>query len=209
MIDEFKNEVINPTNLPEIREIDFNPIPEQYLLVMFISTGIFFSILAIGAGVLMYFFPNIHDHLITISIVWVSLLLFIAALKVVQFRKMGYIVREKDIIFKRGVISIKRTIVPYNRVQHVMINEGVIMRFYKLASLKIFTAGGSKSDLSINGLNVERAFQIKDFITRDIKDNPLHQLESEVITNDYLNQEADLKSVDDNRITSNENSPIS
>jgi membrane protein YdbS with pleckstrin-like domain len=180
-MNEFKNDVVNQIDLPEIKELDFKPIPETYLLVMFIATGIFFSLLAIGIGVLIYFSPEFQTYSIQLSTVWLSLLLLSVFLKFIQFKKMGYIVREKDIIFRRGVLAINSTIVPFNRVQHVMINEGVIMRMYGLASIKIFTAGGSKSDLSINGLRVQDAMEIKDFITRDIKENPLVKLESTIL----------------------------
>lgn len=179
---EFKNEVIGQIDFPEIKELDFQSIPQSYLKVMFIATGIFFAIIAIGMGAFFYFLPEPQSYLLQSTIGWAFLFLLTIFLKYIQFKKMGYIVREKDIIFRRGVVAIKSTIVPYNRVQHVMINEGVIMRLYGLASLKIFTAGGSKSDLSINGLKVENAMEIKDFITRDIKENPLQELEKNVLS---------------------------
>lgn len=179
---EFKNEVVKQMDFPEINELDFQSIPDSYLKVMYIATGIFFAVVAIGMGAFFYFLPESQIYLLQSIIGWAFLLLLTIFLKYIQFKKMGYIVREKDIIFRRGVLAINSTIVPYNRVQHVMINEGVIMRLYGLASLKIFTAGGSKSDLSIIGLKVENAMEIKDFITRDIKENPLQELEKNVLS---------------------------
>ena len=53
-------------------------------------------------------------------------------------------------------------------MQHCEITEGPIQKMFELASIKIFTAGGSSSDLAIPGLHREEAYKLKEFITRNI-----------------------------------------
>ena len=60
--------------------------------------------------------------------------------------------------------------VPFSRIQHVEIDEGMFSRFFKLASLSVYTAGDSSDDLEIKGLSKEQALQIKEFISGKINE---------------------------------------
>jgi len=77
-------------------------------------------------------------------------------------------VREKDIIYRRGILATTITIVPFNRIQHIAVNEGMFSRLYGLASLEIYTAGGNNSDLTINGIERKKAYKIKEFLINNI-----------------------------------------
>jgi membrane protein YdbS with pleckstrin-like domain len=75
-----------------------------------------------------------------------------------------YALRKHDVIYTSGWIIRNTTVLPFNRVQHVEIKHGPIDRMFGLSSLKIFTAGGSQSDMVIPGLERERAQRIKELI---------------------------------------------
>ena len=64
----------------------------------------------------------------------------------------------------RGLIWYSSTVIPFNRVQHCEISQGPIERLFKLSELKIFTAGGASSDMSVPGLNPETAHRLKEYI---------------------------------------------
>ncbi len=81
----------------------------------------------------------------------------------------GVALREKDIIFKKGLFWRQSTLLPFNRVQHIEIHRNPFERKLGLSSLKIFTAGGSGVDLQISGLENERAEKIKQFILEKTK----------------------------------------
>ena len=78
--------------------------------------------------------------------------------------------REHDVVFQSGVISQTTTIVTNNRVQHVALHQGVLSRMYGLASIELFTAGGSTSDLKIKGLRLEDAMKIKESVSLKINE---------------------------------------
>jgi membrane protein YdbS with pleckstrin-like domain len=80
-------------------------------------------------------------------------------------------VRENDISFKKGIITFKLTTVPFNRIQHVEVNQGVLAKLFKLSSLKLFTAGGNASDLSIYGLPQDVAQNLKAFLSEKISEH--------------------------------------
>lgn len=78
---------------------------------------------------------------------------------------MGYAIRNRDILFKKGWLWKSNTMIPFNRVQHCEVNQNPIERYFGLAKLKVFTAGGTSSDLSISGLTPAKAEQLKHYIT--------------------------------------------
>ena len=86
------------------------------------------------------------------------------ALTYIAFKKKKYALREKDIIYQSGYFWRKFTVLPFSRVQHAEVQQGPIERLFELSRLKIYTAGGSSSDLSIAGLPLNTAQNIKHYI---------------------------------------------
>ena len=86
----------------------------------------------------------------------------------IAFKKRGYAIREKDFIYRSGVLATTTTIVPFNRIQHIAVNEGVFSRMYGLAALEIYTAGGSSSDLTISGIERDKAISIKEYLMNNV-----------------------------------------
>ena len=71
--------------------------------------------------------------------------------------RRGYVVRDKDLVYKAGVLWRSVKAVPYNRVQHAETASGPLDRRYGLARLTVFTAGGSGGDLRVDGLSSDVA----------------------------------------------------
>jgi membrane protein YdbS with pleckstrin-like domain len=61
--------------------------------------------------------------------------------------------------------------VPISRIQHIEESRSWLARKLNLATLKIFTAGESGSDLKIDGLPHEEAKQINDFLSTRVNAN--------------------------------------
>jgi len=58
----------------------------------------------------------------------------------IRWKRWRYNVGENGIDMQRGIIIIKRTVVPINRVQHVDTKQGPIYRKYGLSSISLSTA---------------------------------------------------------------------
>jgi hypothetical protein len=101
----------------------------------------------------------------------VLIMLFSSVVSVLGFPRKGYLVREQDISFQRGLITYKLTTVPFNRIQHVEVNQGILAKIFKLSSVKLYTAGGSASDISIPGLPVSDAQRLKAFLSDKISEH--------------------------------------
>lgn len=57
-------------------------------------------------------------------------------------KTVQYHLNETEVSWKRGVWFHTTGIVPYNRITDISINQGPIMRLFKISHLKIQTAGG-------------------------------------------------------------------
>ena len=80
--------------------------------------------------------------------------------------RRGFVVRDKDIVCRGGVVWHKVTAIPFNRIQHVETSSTPLDRRFGLAALQIFTAGGSGADLRIEGLEAGLAERLRAHILK-------------------------------------------
>ena len=88
--------------------------------------------------------------------------------------KKGYAVRDKDIVYKSGVFWRTVTAIPFNRIQHVEKSSTPLDRRFQLATLQLFTAGGSGGDLKIHGLSAKTAEKLRTFILNKVGSSVEH-----------------------------------
>jgi membrane protein YdbS with pleckstrin-like domain len=60
----------------------------------------------------------------------------------VRWRRWRYEVRDDEIDLRAGLWTIKRTLVPIRRVQHVDTETTLLQTFYDLATVRFYTAAG-------------------------------------------------------------------
>jgi len=158
------NDQIYQNDLPDIEQSSFQPHPRRFLKKKLIADFLWTVPLFIGAGVLIYFFPEWWAWGILGLVVVIVLLVLFVAYK--GFTYKGYALRERDITYKRGWIFHKQVTVPFNRIQHTEISHGPIDRAFNLRGLDIYTAGGASSDLKISGLAPNDAERIKEYLAK-------------------------------------------
>jgi membrane protein YdbS with pleckstrin-like domain len=169
-MNEFTNESINISTLPKFEETPLQPLQKDYFKVMLIQFGIVYGLIFIGLVVMYFLDLNtfFKENYLYFLIVWVVLMVLNFLYLKISFAKKGFALRNHDVMFKTGVISETTTIVTNNRVQHVALHQGMISRYFGLASIELFTAGGSSSDLKIKGLLLEDAQKIKASVSEKI-----------------------------------------
>ena len=168
---EFSNQQIVESELPSVRDIKYRSIEKKHRTVSIIATTIFALVILVVPLIINILGGEtwFYDYIIYILSFWILLYCFLILLSFKGFEHKGYAMRERDIIFKKGWIWRSSTIVPFNRVQHTEIEQGPIERIFRLSVLKIFTAGGSSSDLRIPGLLPENANRLKDYIQNKVE----------------------------------------
>jgi len=163
---DFSNEQLFPSSLPQMATLEYSPLEKNLLKADIIWSVLFFGIGLIVSLVLRFVFDIewMVDYGVYIWLLLTVLTLISVLFVYFEFHKKSYAIRQKDIVYNSGLFWQSSIAIPFNRVQHCEVSQGPIDRFYNLAELKVFTAGGASSDLSISGLSPETAARIKDFI---------------------------------------------
>jgi membrane protein YdbS with pleckstrin-like domain len=170
-MENFSNEIIDTTQLPKFEDVSFSKLDSKYLKVIFINIALLMVVLALGSLVFSIVKPELFTNKIWM-ILGFSTLLFsslLLVLSVIGFMKKGFAFREHDVLFRHGIIATTTIVIPYNRVQHVALHEAFVSRYFGLAKIAIFTAGGSSSDIEIPGIAKEQAENIKQLLMGKIQ----------------------------------------
>ncbi|WP_298136926.1 PH domain-containing protein [Flavobacterium sp.] len=170
-MENFSNETIDTKQLPRFEEVQLTALHPKYSRVVVLNSSIFILLLIIGLASLLYFdSENISNRFAMIlGIATVIISMGILFFSILGFKKKAYAFRNHDVIYRSGIIATNTMVVPYNRVQHVALHEGFISRFFGLATVEIFTAGGSSSDVEIPGIAKEEAENIKQLLMGKIQ----------------------------------------
>ncbi|WP_235297450.1 PH domain-containing protein [Portibacter marinus] len=170
---DFSNIQLSFEEIPRAEKINYLPLDNKYLYVLLTNVFIFFIVIV---AILVYLWTIIDKSWFTNNFQW--FLLGVLLIFVINFAYLfkafgykGYAFRQRDISYKTGWLWRSVTTVPFNRVQHCEVSQGIFDRYFKLAKLKIYTAGGSSSDVVVPGLELDQATELKDFILEKIKED--------------------------------------
>ena len=164
---DFSNNNVFLENIPQKENVHYSTLEKKYLNVMVLNRVIWCVITLIAIIAI----PILRDENFSIYIYLSSLFIWLIIFTFTgfSFKKKKYVFREHDLIYSSGVIFTKSILIPYNRIQHLAVHQGVFSRIYNLASIQFYTAGGSSSDISIKGLSKEDADRWKEFVSEKIK----------------------------------------
>jgi len=78
-----------------------------------------------------------------------------------RVRAIGYVLRDDDLLFRRGIMFERVIAVPYGRLQLVDVTRGPLLRAMGLATLKFVTASAA-TGVNLPGLKVADAEALRD-----------------------------------------------
>lgn len=159
-IEGFVNDPVDVTGLPTVDEEDFESLDPNFLRVRLIGDAIFAGIVIVATVVAAVLAPWWWLPFL-IGLGLLALTALVAWLQRLEVEHLGYLVRDKDFSYRRGVISREVTTVPFARVQHVSIDRGPLARSFGMATLQMRTAGDG---LTIPGMNHETAVKLKELV---------------------------------------------
>lgn len=162
----FTNETIDLDQLPKYEETTLTRPDPKYWLLLVINTSIFLVMAGIGLFTLLILNNDMGTNWEVWSALYVVFGVILFFVLSASFKRRGFALREKDVLYKSGIIAATTTIVPLNRIQHVALNEGVLSRIFKLGTLQIYTAGGSSGQISIAGIPIEQAKVMKEALVQ-------------------------------------------
>jgi membrane protein YdbS with pleckstrin-like domain len=77
------------------------------------------------------------------------------------YRTWGYELRDDALELERGVVTRVETAVPFVRIQHVDTQRDPLDRLLGLSSVVVYTAGSRGADVTIPGLEPDRARDLR------------------------------------------------
>lgn len=94
-----------------------------------------------------------------------ALVLTIAVVRLVlaprRVRSIGYVLRDDDLVVRRGILLSRLVAVPYGRMQLIDVNRGPVARLLGLSELRLVTAAAA-SDVTLPGLTEAQATELRD-----------------------------------------------
>ena len=166
----FVNPEIAIESLPAAERVEWRPLDSGYLPRVLVGRAITWLITLCAAGAAQVFLTHLGPAWATqrplVALLWAVLCL--AALRALLWPfasvpRCGYAVRDKDILYKSGVLWRTIQVVPFNRVQHAVNSHAPLDRYFHLATLTVFTAGGAGS-LAIPGLGADVAERLRVYV---------------------------------------------
>ena len=160
----FHNPEIALDELPDTDDVQWQALDPAYKRLRRLQNSIGILAAAVPLGTLTV---AADLPLLPAAVLWAFWVIFATLLLVwpgISLPKRGYVLRDKDILFRKGVIWRSVTAIPFNRIQHVETSSTPFDRRFDLATLQLFTAGGSSGDLKIDGLGRDTAEQLRVFI---------------------------------------------
>lgn len=103
--------------------------------------------------------PPLPVNLIAAAVVAILLVNCVFAFR--RVRAIGYVLREDDLLFRRGILFERYIAVPYGRLQLVDVTRGPLLRALGLANLKFVTASAA-TGVQLPGLTLEEAESLRD-----------------------------------------------
>ena len=169
-MDQFENRVISFDDLPSLESIEYHELSKGYFYAKLIGVGIGLGWFTFVYFVLAYILRDEIPLWVRQTVPWILLVWWIFSLIRVYktYKKKAFALRDRDVHYKTGWIWRRQTTLPYNRIQHCELSSGPIDRVFGLAEIHIYTAGGSNSDITIPGLEIDRAKRIKKMILSKI-----------------------------------------
>jgi len=160
----FVNPTVSVGELPPVAELTMTPLEPAYRRVRVISTALFVLVILMATWGVALFRPEMAPASYFVAGAISVVALWLVYYQYFSFGFLGYAMRERDITFREGWLWRSTATVPFNRVQHCDIRQGIIERQFGLAHLTIYTAGGDSSDVEIPGLTHANAERMKSFI---------------------------------------------
>ncbi|WP_431278298.1 PH domain-containing protein [Leifsonia poae] len=138
---------------------DWKRVSPKYVVVVIVGALISGVVAAAVATFLWLIAGWTWGWVLLAAIVVITLISLIIAPR--RARAIGYLMRDDDLLFRRGIMFQRFVSVPYGRMQLIDINRGPVSRMLGLADLKFVTAAAATGVL-IPGLPEAEASELRD-----------------------------------------------
>lgn len=172
----FANTQLPPESLPSARAVDWQPLHPRF--VGRLQFGVFIRVaLFAGIGAAIHYMVATGPMAVLLRAapglpvlawgVFGALSLRALIWPAIAVPRRGYAVRQRDILYRSGVLWRSVRAVPFNRVQHTKTDSTPLDRRFGLANLSVFPAGGGAH--KIRGLGRDTAERLRAHVSAMIE----------------------------------------
>lgn len=137
----------------------WHQISPKYVISQTVQNGIFVLLMVAAAAVVAYFTGQWWPWIALGGIVLITVVSQIVLPR--QARALGYMLRDDDLVFRKGILWQRMVAVPYGRMQLIDISHGPMDRGFGIAKLKMVTAAAT-TGVEIPGLSQDAAEVLRD-----------------------------------------------
>jgi membrane protein YdbS with pleckstrin-like domain len=149
------------------RKLDPQFVPFQrvagWIFTAFASMGLFIGAIIVWLAADLPRWANL-----LLAPAWLVLVagltVFSYAWPILEYRWTSYVVDDRGIEIRSGVVWRAVMSVPRSRVQHIDVSQGPLERVYGLGRLVIYTAGTDHSRVELPGLTHHAAFVLRNHL---------------------------------------------
>lgn len=137
----------------------WHQISPRYVVSQIVQNVIFLAFVIAAAAVLAVVLDQTWAWIPAGVIVLITLITLVILPR--QAKAIGYMLRDDDIVFRKGILWQRMIAVPYGRMQLVDITQGPLDRAFGVAQLKMVTAAAT-TGVQIPGLTQGAAEALRD-----------------------------------------------
>jgi len=138
-------------------------VSSKFVVVDLVGSVLGMLIPLVATGVVAFVLGPELPWLWLLPAAFLVVTIIVCALTPRRVRSIGYLLRDDDLIFRRGILFQRVVAVPYGRMQLIDITRGPIARAAGLAELKLVTAAAATNVL-IPGLPLDEAERLRDHL---------------------------------------------
>ena len=126
------------------RIIHPNPIVSQVKIIFF----------AFLVSVLLYLGQNYFQQIFiqALAAVWIAAIGYCVLLTIIE-QFISLEIGDSDLIYKKGILSMKTTLIPYNKITDTRFNQTLVERIFGLGTLEVDTAGSDQIAIIVKGFH--------------------------------------------------------
>lgn len=159
----FENRLISLDEIPKYEEVVLQELHKEYRKVVVMNAAITLFVGALLSAALLYWIDK-EDGVYTFFYIPFVVALLLAVHSFLAYSKKKYAFRTHDVLYKSGLIWKSTHIIPFIRVQHVVVKQGWYAKKLGLATLQFHTAANDNVDVSIPGIALEEAERWKTYV---------------------------------------------
>jgi len=97
---------------------------------------------------------------------------------VISYFKYYFYIKEDDLIIEKGVLSKTKLNIPFERIQSVNFQQGIIHQVFGVIKVEIDTAGSSGSEFALDALSKHQAEELRSIILNRKKQLKIDQVDT-------------------------------